>query len=459
MSLVNQQKKGTILANKDPAKATSWWEDGYDRQTAADNLKGEDIKFFCGYEADGSEFAIETIKTDLHQLDGAFLNKQPPTFLLLNEPGKGNFQKNSSVTVYSLRKEGMVKERSFLVGDHSGFFSISPDDAIMAVGILKEDTVQIYQVDTGELLINLNGGSKLGFFGSLNFLPDSLNNSLMECRVTELQKGRPTQCHLRMWDLGFRPRREPTESDSDSDADEEENKLWEKKIAGEVDYSPCESSVVVTRGANNSLEWLDLVRAKTQRVVKTSMKWTAKSVATKNGAYIAVSHFGKCCVYDVSTGEIEAEIISPDETSEMYPFTPVSFFGRSDEWLLLRINQERILVLCNWRHSTTDMISISNVGGTISDNSLMISPDEKFLVSWPFGYLELYDFVPMKERLFRKISTKLRWECVLVRKLIEQERASVLVSGSPGKLKEAKFLNQLFGTLICDTFRLVVEYL
>jgi hypothetical protein len=455
-------KGSTILAKKEPAAATSWWEDGYDRGTAGDNLKGDGGvggKFFSGFEADGSDFAIQSIKTDLHQLDGIFMNTQPSSFLLLNEPGKGNFQKNSSVTIYSLSKTGMEKERSFLVGDHSGFFSLSPDDAILAVGVLKEDTVQVYQVDTGELLINLKGGQKLGFFGELNFLPDALNNTLMECRVSEMQKGRPTQCVMRMWDLGFRPRREPTESDSDSDADEEENKLWEKKLAGEINYAPCESSIVTTRTANNTVEWLDMARGKAQRAVKTGQKWSSKSVASSNRAHVAVSHFGMCQVYEVSSGNVVAEIISPDETSEMYPLTPVTFFGKENEWLLLRINQERILTLCNWRNSVVDMISISGVGGTISDNSLMMSPDEKFLVSWPFGYLEMYDFTSMKELLFRSVSARLRWECVRVRNLLLQERATAVASGSPEKQRRSLFFKKMLGVLLYDAFRQVVDFL
>lgn len=418
-------------------------------------------KFFSGYSADGSDFTIETIKTDLHQLDGLFMNLQPSTFLLLNEPGKGNFQKNSSVTIYSLSKQGMEKDRSFLVGDRSGFFSLSEDDAILAVGVLKEDTVQIYQMDTGELLINLNGGQRVGFFGTLSFLPDALNNTLMECRVTEMSKGRSTQSLMRMWDLGFRERREPTESDSDSDADEEENKLWEKKLAGEIYYTPChqKGSIVATRTANSTVEWLDLARGKTQRVVKTGKKWSSKCVASSSKAFVAVAHFGTCQVYDVSTGEVVAEIISPDDTSDMYPLTPVIFFGKNDEWLLLRINQERILTLCNWRNSATDMVSISNVGGTISDCSIMISPDEQFIVSWPFGYLELYDFSSMKKTLFRKISKKLKWECVFVRQLLLKERASRVATGSPERVKGAIFFQKMLGELIFDAFRQIMEFL
>ena len=416
-------------------------------------------KFFSGYSADGSDFAIETIKTDLHQLDGLFMHTKPSTFLLLNEPGKGNFQKNSSVTIYSLTKQGMEKERSFLVGDRSGFFSLSDDDTILAVGVLKEDTVQIYQMDTEELLVNIKGGQRVGFFGVLSFLPDVLNNTLMECRVTEMSKGRPTQCLMRMWDLGFRPRREPTESDSDSDADEEENKLWEKKLAGEINFAPCQDSIITTRTASNTVEWLNLGRGKVQKVIKTGKKWSSKSIASSSKAFVAVSHFGSCQVFDVHSGEVIAEIISPDETSEMYPFSPVTFFGKEDEWLLLRINQERILVLCNWRHSVVDMISISNVGGTISDCSTRVSPDENFIVSWPFGYLELYDFSAVKEQLFRNIALRLKWECILVRQLLVQERATPVVTGSPERLKGSVMLNNMLYGLMYDVFRQVIDFI
>jgi hypothetical protein len=230
-------------------------------------------------------------------------------------------------------------------------------------------------------------------------------------------------------------------------------------LAGEITYAPCLDNVIVTRTANNSVEWLDFARAKTQRVVKTGKKWTAKSVASSNLAYLAVSHFGSCSIYDVSTGDIIAEVISPDDTSEMYPLTPVAFFGKEDEWLLLRINQERILTLCNWRNSAVDMICISNVGGTISDNAIKLSPDEKFLVCWPFGYLELYDFTSIKKRLLSKVSLKLKWECILVRQLILQERASPVATGSPNKMAKSKFYHMALGVLICDAFRQVIQFL
>lgn len=452
-------KKTSILANKEPPKPTAWWEDGYDRDTAAGNLKNTgDVKFFSGYDSDGKDCIIETLKTDLHQLDGLFLNNKPSTFLLLNEPGKGNFQKNSSVTEYEVTESGFVKNRSFQVGDHAGYFSISNDDSILAIGILKEDTIQIYQLNTGELLVNVDGGRKNGFFGELHFLPDALNTSLLECRIVEMQKGRATQTLLRMWDLGFRPKREPTDSDSDSDADEEETKTWEKKFSGEITTKPCEDDILVSRAALNCIEWLESSRAKPLAVVKTGEKWTSKTVVSPNKSFVAVSHFGFCSIYDVKKRELLKKVKSPDDSSAMYPLTPISFLGTNDELLLLRINQERMIILCNWRHSDTDMVVLSNVGGTISDGSLKVSRDENFLVSIPFGFLEAYNFAHIKKLLNKKALRRLKLECVLLRELLIKERA-IPVRGKFEEAPHSKILADTLGSLVSELFREVMSFL
>ena len=98
----------------------------------------------------------------------------------------------------------------------------------------------------------------------------------------------------------------------------------------------------------------------------------------------------------METGLVAAVVHPPDPTDE-YPLTPIAFVGADDEWLLLRVHQERCLVLADWRnanlrspsssstsssaagkvvHRRGDVVAIRNLGGTISDGSMALSYDE-----------------------------------------------------------------------------------
>ena len=135
-----------------------WWEDGYDK-AASDAALAEQLvkKRTVTYDCCGDNYLLHINVTDLHHLFGGFLVNNN-TFVSLNEPGKGRHQKNSSVSFYAVRNNHLVLERSFKVGDNSGYFAISNDNKFMAIGVLKVDVVMVFEIDTGDLLLELQGG-------------------------------------------------------------------------------------------------------------------------------------------------------------------------------------------------------------------------------------------------------------------------------------------------------------
>ena len=403
----------------------------------------------------GRDFIIDKCRTNLHQLDGLFMKTHPSSFLLLNEPGQGHFQNNSSVSVYLMSPDGLVKERSFEVCDRAGFFSLSDDGTLLAVGVLKDDIVRIYDMNSGELLLNFAGGQKWGYMGSLQFYQDATKNKLAECRVVDMEMGRPAHSVLRMWELGNLPNNDSTDSDRDSDVDDVEAKSWENHMQGEVSFAVVEDGVVTTHTKSNCLEWLHLDNGSVHKIVETGESWTSKTIVSSLQRYVAVSHFGCCCIYDLQTGIVAGKVITSKDLTDAYPLTPIKFFGKADEWLLLRNNSERIVVLCNWRLSVHDMVTFTNVGGTISDNCIMLSPDEEYLVCWPFGYLEIYNFFEMKRKLFSKVSIRLKWECISLRELLLQQRASLILD----RTGFSSFLRLMLGVQIYDVFRYIINFL
>lgn len=475
------------MAKKQPM---FWWEDGYNREEA---MKAEQNteKLVVACDGYGGDFQTAATTTNLHHLDGLFFNKSN-RFALLNEPGGRGFKKNSSITIYDLResKNEFVVQKSFLVGDNSGFFSISGDDSIVAVGVLKEDTVMIFEIETGDNLLNLTGGQKMGYFGRLSFPLCNDNNSLFESRVTEMRRGQPVKSMIRLWDLGFKNKSKNTileeeqengnnivqndgkptatsigntddkaksdDSDSDSDDDEEEVKLWEKKKVGAVDCQACGLDLILcTLSTAKKMEWLERPSGSLHRSVHTGDKWTAKSVVSTNKEHVAVSHFGTCSVWSVAKGDVVAEVACPDPTDAAYPLVPLCFVGSEDEWLLLRINQDRCLLLCDWRGSKDSMIAIRHVGGTISDDCVALSSDESRLVCWPFGTIEMFSFSAIKYVLHKKINQNLRNTCVHIRELVKRKRAEVS--------SESNAVNPVFKRLAqlenADVFRLIITFI
>jgi hypothetical protein len=439
----------TSLAQKVMKKSlpTSWWEEGYDRDAALS--RGDDCqvsKFL--YDGNGENFLLQTVETDLHHLDAKFFNHLRK-IAILSEPGGVQHQRHSSISIYVLESGQMILEKSFQVGDNSGYFSISNDDKLLAISILKEDGVMIYDIDAEDLLVDINGGGKLGFWGQTRFLPHVTNNSLMEFRILEMDRGRAKGSALRLWDLGFKP-----SSDSDDDDNEVEVKVWQKKCLGPLHYCVCTNDLVMTTSeTTKKIEWLSLQKGEIRRSL-TLDKWVSKAIVSTCGRYVAVSHTGHSAVWDVVNGVVLSEISTPDPTASVYPLVPIAFVN-NDKWLLLRVYQDMSIVLCNWRYPHKHTITIRHIGGTISDNTVAISHDEAYLICWPYGKIQLYDFGRMKEVLRRKESSALRIECVLMRALCSANRARLLNEKDPA-LAPLRFV--FMGNLY-DIFYLIASYL
>mmetsp|Transcript_22540 Transcript_22540/g.32946 ORF Transcript_22540/g.32946 Transcript_22540/m.32946 type:complete len:433 (-) Transcript_22540:172-1470(-) len=395
---------------------TSWWEEGYDRESSG--LKGGEKLETARYDISGHDCELHHLVTDLHHMGGLCLNHSDQ-FLLLNEPGRGNFQKHSSVSVYEASRDNLLLVRSFQVTDNSGYFSVSCDDALLCIGILKEDSVTVYELASGDLLVNVDGGQKTGFWGDLRFLPGNLNNAMVELRVLDMQKGRAKKSVLRMWDLGFRP-----ESEDDGDEDEEEVKVWEKTKQGAVQYCSCGPELIVaTMELSKRIEWIDVPTGGILRSIPCE-RWVSKAVASPCGKFVAVSHFGRSSVWDVQTGAVAGEVISPLPSSEVYPLTPIRFLGPDSSLLLLRVNQDMSLQVCDWRIPGLTTITVSAVGGTISDGCIAVSRDESLLFCWPFGKLEVYDLAKITASVQARRGVSQRVQLIVFRELVKANRAT-----------------------------------
>ena len=300
--------------------------------------------------------------------------------------------------------------------DQSGYIGLSQDDKLLAVGVLKVDTVNIYEMETGDLLASIEGGRKAGFWGSLTFLPHPQNNALLEFRELDKYKKKTAESVVRLWHLGFRPE----EEEDDEDGDEEETKVWERSKRGHFDYALCGPDMLIATNAD-CIDWMDYSTGDILRHVPVD-KICSKAVMTSDLKFVAVAHLSHCSVLEVSTGEVVATVKTPDSSNDVYPLTPVQFI-ESDSMLVLRVNQDKSLVLSLWRLGSEASISVSRVGGTSSDDSVAISNDESLLVCWPYGELEVYDLLSLKHKLVFKFSLSLRRELVCLRGLLRSDRA------------------------------------
>lgn len=217
--------------------------------------------------------------------------------------------------------------------------------------------------------------------------------------------------------------------------------------------------------------------------VASSDSWGSKLVVSSSGEYIAVGHFGRCSVMNSLTGELIGEVFSPIE-NDTYPMIPLGFVGPEESQLVCRINFDRVLVIGSWKFleissdsssittnnnitipgktnktvsgkstgsskvsnsntagskvasaATATMISLNHkrkvaasfvirdVGGTISD-ACALSRDGKYLICWPYGFLEIYSLNAMMTAASRKSRRAIKLELIKLRSLREQGRAS-----------------------------------
>ncbi len=346
--------------------------------------------------------------------------------------------------------------RTQKVTENSGYLAISRDDSLLCVGAAKKDLVGVYETESGDLLINLTGGEPAGYFGKMSFLPPTKgapdsNNAFMELRVAKIEKGRPKESKLRLWDLGFKVEKaeggeenkgKGDDDDEESD-DEVEEKLWETTVHGRCNYGVSGDVFLMVSEEDETIEWRNRADGAVTKTLKLD-GWVSKPIVSSDGKYFAVARFAKCLIYSVASGKVVAEVKSP-VLKEVYPVVPFGFFN-NDRFLAVRINQERTIILSEWRSDT--ILTIKNIGGTISEGCVAISHDERFLVSWPFGYLEVYDLKRLVSNLTAKISSHYRIPLVKLRVLLTKNRATTTLK----LLKDAL-------TSSDDIFKQIISYL
>jgi hypothetical protein len=410
MSIVN-----TVRGKDGKAAPPSfWWEEGYDESqqvaTSKTNIRIE-------YDAEGEQFEITKFSTALNHMDSVFFHHDNTIVSLRHQRSR-----SASIALYSCSAEsGLIPHTIYDIGDNSGYIALSHDDKILAVGVLKEDLVMIFDVMNGDLLVNVTGGSKLGYWGHLQFMPGNHNNTLVEVRTTSMDKqGKVKETVVRTWDLGFRP--SETASNSDDDEDEETVKVWEIKRRGQVSCIRHENTMICAAELLQKLEWLDPSNGSILRQLSFT-NWLSKPVISSNGLYVATAHFGICLIHAILTGEVVGKIVCPQNDSN-YPLIPIQFVN-DDSYLILRITQERALIISSWCSSPPVTVFIHHVGGTISDKSIRVSPDEKYLICWPYGVMELYDLEAMINVLTKKLRRHNRMEFILMRSLMDQNRATL----------------------------------
>jgi hypothetical protein len=422
-----------------------WWEDGYNenQQLTATNISNR-----IEYDAEGEQFEITKFTTDLNHMDSVFFHHDNTIVSLRHQRSR-----SASIALYSCSSEsGLIPHTIYDIGDNSGYIALSHDDKILAVGVLKDDLVMIFDVMNGDLLVNVTGGNKLGYWGSLQFMPGNNNNTLIEVRTTSMDKqGKVKETVVRTWDLGFKSE---TASDNDDDDDDEETvKVWEIKRRGQISCTRHEtgtstSPMICASELLQKLEWLDSSNGSILRQLSFS-SWLSKPVISSDGLYVATAHFGHCLIHEILTGEIVGKIICPQNDSN-YPLIPIQFV-KQDTYLICRITQERALIISSWSgrdHQSSHQsvqssppapappasavsVYLHHVGGTISDKSIRISPDEKYLICWPYGVMELYDLEGMMNVLTKKLRRHKRIEFIKMRALLDQNRAT-LKNGDDG---------------------------
>lgn len=339
----------------------------------------------------------------------------------------------------------MIKE--FEVHCKSGYIAVSGDGTMVAVAVLKEDTVDIYELTTGDLLLSLDGGRREGFWGSLQFLRGS--NRLIELRSIEYARGVSKRNIMRCWDLGFATRRDPTGDErvpsswneevtfADSaaasfcpvqdidDDDDVEEKKWEIQMwKGPNAISYCWDDDTLFASSEEERK-VSVFEARTGNCnPKRNIcegKFCAKIVFSSDCAVFALSHTGSCSVRDSKRNGVLSVIEMPDVP---FPVTPQGFICK-DCLLVLRINLDRYLIVCDWRNPK-DMFILREAGGTTTD-ACAISPDEKYLACWPHGFIEYYSLDAIVEGYKNKIPRMKRYTTLFMRQLFLAKRAAVSV--------------------------------
>jgi WD40 repeat protein len=410
-----------------------WWEEGYTGEPGPEEEKERARR----PDGTGLAYLLTNVKTDVHHLYAVY-NPKLKQLITLDGCGK----QDTRIRVWDSADATKIKE--FPVHCKSGYIAVSGDGLMVAVAVLKEDTVDIYELSTGDLLLSLDGGRREGFWGALKFMAGS--NGLVELRSIEYARGLSKRNVLRCWDLGFANRADPT-------GEERIHSMWASPVsAGVSASSTCEDDdnddgveekkweIEMWKGPNHFTYRRDnnmiVASSEDERKVcsfeartgnchpDTAIsdgKFCAKIVFSSDHSVFALSHSGSCSIRDASTNAVVSVIDMPDVP---FPVTPLAFLQK-DRLLLLRINLDRHLLLCDWRQPS-EMLILREAGGTASD-SCLVSPDEKYLACWPHGFIEYYSLEGIIEAFKNKCPRKKKINMLLIRHLHLQKRAVMAV--------------------------------
>jgi hypothetical protein len=407
-----------------------WWEDGYvnndnkfDKQ-AKMSRRAIDID-------DGKVFLSDFIPNTSNCLQ-CTIDHENRYIITLCDRGKSF----STVSIHSISNPQLL--RSVNVDDKCGYFNISRDSTLFAIGVLKEDKTLIIDFETEDLLINLKGNHKNGYFGQLVFMDD--RNLLLELRVVASDNRGPKKSVCRLWHLGFNNNKESNDVENSSEEDELETVLWQFESNGGGFISYNLNSIYIVWEHDRKLESVDFHSGKILLSINHD-KWLAKCIHAKKTNLIAVSHFGMCSIVDTISFKNICILYSPIQ-DDKYPLVPVSFIY-NDEYIVCRINYDMTLIIYCIK-SPSMMFTVQGIGGTISDVCL-VSPNTDKLLCWPYDNIEIYNLNSIVNLFEKKISKLTKYEIVLLRELVIKNRAEVV---------GLRNLN-LVGELVCDSTSLI----
>ena len=411
-----------------------WWEEGYSAEAAKEAAaKKKNLQKSVAYDGKGASFRLhELSRTGTHHLQGTFFHQTSSKFMMLNNEGRQMF----TAALFEIQSTGggyeFVEKKKFDAAKNSGFLSISQDDTIMTIGVLKQDSISVVELATEDLLIEMSGHRKIGYWGKTTFPEQQVegcNNIFIELRVLKMHKSNPLESVLRMWDLGFNP---PVVDGAgeDEEEDEEEKILWDYMLTGKCHYCVCDDFIIVTSEENQTIEWIDRKNGQMTNSINAG-EWVSQPVLSASKKLFAVAHNGRCTIRCCITGDVIASITSAEE-GDIYPVVPIGFC-ENDSMLALRIDLSMTFMLSAW-NSAASIVAISDFGQTLSSESMLISPDERFIACWPYGLLELYDLQAVKDCLARKIAKLnarhvFRWS-----QLVSSKRATLIEGLLVGKL-------------------------
>ena len=270
-----------------------WWEEGYKLQDPNDSSSSSGTPHRYKHQEIlyGEAFLKDTIKDTSNTLM-CLISEDGELLITLMDAGKAL---GSTVDVYQISTQPPILLRTIVVDEKCGYLGLSSCQSLLAVGMLKEDKTLIIDFQTGELLINLHGGCKSGYFGSLHFSKEN-RNIFLEQRITRQTSAGPQQSVYRLWDLGFK---ETTGCrDEEEDEDEVETKLWEHSLRGSLTMNVASSSsgamaataastplIYITHEQSKQLQSIDFSTGKISKVLKFE-RWTSKGVLSTHNKHM-----------------------------------------------------------------------------------------------------------------------------------------------------------------------------